>query len=196
MAKVRTVIVAMHRTGSTSLLKGFRGIFKMRYLGEPWNLRVHDEYKYKDPKTVIGHDLLKTLIMQLPPGETDIIKFYSDFVKHYDKVIILSRKNRKAIAESWGLAEKTNNWNFSYYLEENHNLNIDLTPVDYYCDKLEELSQKLKIPITWYEDLYSGDLKLIQKSIDKWDLKITAEQLFEYVNPKLRYRLKKPKSLL
>jgi len=196
MAKVRTVIVAMHRTGSTSLLKGFRGIFRTRYLGEPWNLRVHDEHKYKDPKTVIGHDLLKTLIMQLPPGETDIIKFYSDFVKHYDNVIILSRKNRKAIAESWGLAERTNNWNYSYYLEENHNLDIDLTPIDYYCNKLEELSEKLQIPITWYEDLYSGDLKLIQKSIDKWDLNITAEQLFEYVNPKLRYRLKKPKSLL
>ena len=196
MTKVRTIIVAMHRTGSTSLLKGFRGIFRTRYLGEPWNLRVHDEHKYKDPKTVIGHDLLKTLIMQLPPGETDIIKFYSDFVKHYDNVIILSRKNRKAIAESWGLAERTNNWNFSYYLEENHNLDIDLTPVDYYCNKLEELSEKLQIPITWYEDLYSGDLKLIQKSIDKWDLNITAEQLFKYVNPKLRYRLKKPKSLL
>ena len=168
----------------------------MRYLGEPWNLRVHDEFKYRDPNTVIGHDLLKTLIMQLPPGESDIIKFYSNFVKHYDKVIILSRKNRKAIAESWGLAEKTNNWNYSYYLEENHNLEIDLTPIDYYCNKLEELSEKLQIPITWYEDLYSGDLNLIQKSIDKWDLSITAEQLFQYVDPKLRYRLKKPKSII
>ena len=108
----------------------------------------------------------------------------------------MSRKNRKAIAESWGLAEKTNNWNYSYYLEENHNLEIDLTPIDYYCNKLEELSEKLQIPITWYEDLYSGDLNLIQKSIDKWDLNITAEQLFQYVDPKLRYRLKKPKSII
>tara|TARA_B100002019_G_C21088589_1_gene507420 strand:- start:20 stop:610 length:591 start_codon:yes stop_codon:yes gene_type:complete len=196
MGKVRTVIVAMYRTGSTNLVRGLRDILRIRHLPEPWNFDLYSESKYTDVKNVIGHGLVKTLIWQLPPGESDMIRFYSDFVKHYDNVILLGRKNRKEIAESWHKASLTGNWYWSYYLEENHSLEIDTPQHYFYCDKLEELSEKLQIPITWYEDLYSGNLDLIQKCIDQWGLKITAEQLFKYVDPKFKYRLKEPKSLL
>lgn len=196
MSKTRVIIVAMYRTGSTALVKGLNNVFKIRHLPEPWNYNLHPESKFADAKNVIGHGLVKTLIWQLPPGESDMIRFYSDFVKHYDNVIILGRKNRKELAESWHRAALTGNWYWSYYLEENHSLEIDLPKHNYCCDKLEELSEKLQIPITWYEDLYSGNLDLIQKCIDQWGLNITAEQLFKYVDPKLKYRLKKPKSTI
>lgn len=196
MSKTRVIIVAMYRTGSTTLVKGLNRVLKVRHLPEPWNFNLHHGSKFADAKNVIGHRLVKTLIWQLPPGESDMIRFYSDFVKHYDNVIILGRKNRKELAESWHRAALTGNWHWSYYLEENHSLEVDYPKHSYCCDKLEELSEKLQIPITWYEDLYSGNLDLIQKCIDQWGLNITAEQLFKYVDPKFKYRLKKPKSTI
>jgi hypothetical protein len=141
------LIIALPRTGSTSLLyklakeNGFKSLF------EPFD--NSGRVKYTGEKNVV----LKTIICHHADN--------FELSKKFDKVILLSRKNILECAESHAYQtyfSKTKNYNSNnpYYYEEVPSEIFQLCYNDIlkWNIELEDLSKRLNIPITYYEDIY------------------------------------------
>lgn len=200
MPKVRTLIIGTSRSGTTTLNKALSKIFNTSSLAEPWNTALHPREKHKYPECILKYNCVKTLIDQLPPNYNEPLEFFTYLVEYFDHVILLGRKNRVELAESYEAALSKGSdprfWNEVYYLDDSKDLKLNMKLHNFLCDSLEKVSKHLNIPITWYEDLYSGNLKSIQKCIDSWGIDLDSKQLFKYVDPKYKYRLKKPKPVI
>jgi hypothetical protein len=118
-----------------------------------------------------------------------ILNFYLEYSLNFDKIILMSRKNLKEATESWVNSAATSNF-FQPYKPLPQLDTSKFSPlIDIYSSILETLSFKLNIPITYYEDLYTGNKKDIQVLLNKNDLQIdNFELLYEYLHPKNRLR--------
>ena len=142
------LIIALPRTGSTSLLyklakeNGFTPLF------EPFD--NSNRFPYNGEKKVV----LKTIICHHPNN--------FELSKEFDEIILLSRKNILECAESHAYQtyfSKTKNYNSNnpYYYEQ---VPADIFELCYndvlkWNNDLKQLSDKLNIPITYYEDIYN-----------------------------------------
>lgn len=126
---------------------------------EPFSMdKIHPSYDYWDDKTDV---VVKTLIGQ--PQLTNLVKFYSEFSKKFDNIILLSRRDLVAVSESFSYLT----WNLQngvslsdeYYWEETPNLNETYKLIIKLNDDLIQLSNNLKIPIVYYEDIYDINSK-------------------------------------
>ena len=191
---MKILLLANARTGSTVLYTALSEIFGLKKYGEPFNYGMRKKAGTlikKFPFALQENSIVKTLTRQIPYEYTDNeINFYDHWKRSFDKVILLGRKNLTDIYESQDYYEKVDkHWHQRYYyhnpLTFNRVLWKELTNSYNY---LQWYSRKTHIPITWYEDLYSGDKDKIKKCIDQWDIDVNIDHLFEYVNPKKRYR--------
>jgi hypothetical protein len=141
------LIIALPRTGSTSLLNKLSKERGLKPLFEPFDNT--DRVKYNNEKNIV----LKTIICHHPNN--------IDLCKEFDEIILLSRKNLLECAESHAYQthfSKTKNYNSNKpYLYEN--IPSDIFELCYrdilkWSDDLEKLSSQLNIPITYYEDIY------------------------------------------
>ena len=142
------LIIALPRTGSTSLLYKIAKEKQMKPLFEPFDNSGRVQY-YKESNNVV-----KTIICHHPNN--------SKLSKDFDEVILLSRKNLIECAESHAYQtyfSKTKNYNSnnSYLYED---IPSDIFKLCYndiikWNNDLQKLSFELNIPITFYEDLYN-----------------------------------------
>ena len=195
-SKQRILIIGTYRSGTQTLTRAFSEIFKIKSLQEPWNRRLHIPKEHIYPDCIKKVGCVKTLVHIVPPGVKNFTEFYTDMVTYFDHVVFLGRRDRVKLAESFHTAEISHKWRDKYYLGENYDFKLEMEVHNWVCDLLVEVSEELKIPITWYEDLYSGDMDTIQKCIDKWSFDIDIQKLFKYIDPQHKYRLKNPKSVI
>jgi hypothetical protein len=152
---MRILIISLPRTGSTSLLHSIANSKNLRPLFEPFD--GTNRVTYKDNMDNI---VLKTIVdVQKPENCDNYIDWVIKFSKLFDEIILLSRKDLKACAESHA---------YSVYNRKNGFTSNDPylwepTPIDELCNNniikwneiLNTLSNELDIPITYYEDLYN-----------------------------------------
>lgn len=202
MHNPRVLIIGVGRSGTTTLIKALGILLKLKQCGEPWNRMIRDGRDIPEKDVISNYGIVKTLIDHIPlsyaAGKNkeeywnNCINFYRTFVSNYDKVILLSRKERKGIALSaahqYSRPTTFQAWQEPYVALPENELKININHVNRACDTLEKLSEVINVPITWYEDLYSGDRNNISNSIAKWNIDISVEEIYKFVDPKYRLR--------
>ena len=186
----KILIISTPRTGSYSLLLGISSAMGYPKLSEPFNTTL-----WKTTLPLVYEDtpkVIKTIINQVPSYDLNPIDYYIEFCKNFDTIILLSRKDLKSVAESYAhqtTHSKNNIWHLPYSFNEN---GVDIDSAYYDCEemnkKLIQLSEKIKIEIDWYEDIYSGDIKKIDYFLKKHSLNLNKELFLKYINPSRRLR--------
>lgn len=144
------LIIALPRTGSTSLLYKIAKEKNLKPLFEPFdgtNRVIYNNEKDVVVKTIICH-------------HNDNLGLSKDF----DNVILLTRKNIMDCVESHAFQtyyskKKNYNSNKPYVYEEVPSEIFELCYKDIikWNKDIDELSIKLNIPITYYEDIFDKD---------------------------------------
>ena len=191
------LIVGTHRSGTTNLLNSLAQIFDTSKIEEPWNYYLFSHHECKYPQILQQYGIVKSLVEQVPYywKKEYTVDFYLDLIDHYSKVVLLGRKNRIAIAESYARQMQfgDHDWHKEYSIEDTSILKLDMEFINETCDTLIEISEKSGIPITWYEDLYSGEVNKLKKVVNNWNFNVDIPILLEYTNPHNRYRKFKTK---
>lgn len=191
----RILIIGTHRSGTTNLSRSLKLTLGINKLGEPWN-QDFNRYKLGEnvepfpyPDGIKPYSIVKTLIQHLPNDWTKgHVEFYKDIAKYFDKIIILTRRNLLDMAISFEKAKEIGHWHTEYTIDDPNKYDLSL---DYHqwCQELTlKVAKSLDNPVTWYEELYSGDANLFNKEVDKWDIKLDRDLLFTYFNPENRLR--------
>jgi hypothetical protein len=151
------LIISLPRTGSTELGKDISNKRKLKYECEPFNgsnRLLHN----KDLQNIV----LKTILFHLPSyvNESNRINWLIKLSKNFNEVILLSRRNLVACAESWAYlmyneGQKGFKASCPYLWEKTPNYNNEFNFIKKCNSELEFISQKLNIPITYYEDIYN-----------------------------------------
>jgi hypothetical protein len=147
---VKILLITLPRTGSTSLLKKISEKEKLESISEPFNdvngnLEKYEEYDWKTANNIC----VKTHI-----NHKNVL-FYLEFIKFYDEVILLSRKDLTACAESLSYANHFQNFTEKYEWINTPNLNQNIKLVKEFNEELEKLSKLINIDILYYEDLFN-----------------------------------------
>ena len=135
------------------------------------NLKIYSEPFYSKNrnlnKNIIWKNennfILKTIINQVPEDGIDNIKFYFEFSKNFDKIILLSRKDLVSCTESLSYLLYNKDRGFTHDRKYSWQLTPNYKETQLYVEKcnsdLNTLSQILGIKIIYYEDLYDLDSK-------------------------------------
>ena len=187
---MKILIIAICRSGSTALTTLFGRIFDYTTYYEPFNFKSAAYQIF--PNTLPSNCVVKTISDQKPKDVVDILDFYTKYVNEYDRVILLSRKDKQLVYESI-LHRVTyffnRDWHTPYIYQELPENKEIREYVKNQSNLIESLSDILNIPITWYEDIYSGNIDLVKREITKWNIdSINYENTLEYLNPKNKYR--------
>jgi hypothetical protein len=117
------------------------------------------------------------------------IYFYLEYIKSFNRIILMSRKNLKKSVESWANSQSTGEFFKPYKYNPNLNFTPYITLFSSFNLILEKLSSVTNIPITYYEDLYTGNEEDIQKFLIKNNIQVdNFEKLYEYLHPKNKLR--------
>jgi len=172
---VKILIVSLPRTGSSQLLIDVSKKHQLKSIFEPYNIRIlNNDRLYSSEMNDVA---VKTIIGQTPKKIAydvtcdnyvyEYLKWLYNFIKDFDEVILLSRKNLIACIESISFLmynitnkDKDKNKNFTYNIPYYY----EAPPVEIYnfykkeitaYDKIINIiSKDLNIPITYYEDIY------------------------------------------
>lgn len=161
---MRILIISLPRTGSTSMLKNLSEEYNLKSIFEPFNSAFRKPYSHNMKNVVV-----KTIIGQVPNDENidNYIDWIIDFSKHFDKVILLSRKDLVACTESLSylmssimdvnIREKVRYTSNTEYFYEKPSDDVYEKYEKYINDAnitINHISEILKIPIVYYEDIY------------------------------------------
>lgn len=193
MVRPNILIVGPHRSGSTNLMKSLGKILGLKTIEEPWNYHLHDIGKFEYPYFLKDYGLVKSLIEQKSAEwkKSNIVEFYLHCIELFDYVVILNRKDRIALAESYARQMQfgeIGSWHVKYSVKDTSVLNLELGKINTWCDDITELSKRSNIPITWYEDLYSNNDNKLKKIISQWGFNVDFNLLKDSVDPKNKYR--------
>jgi hypothetical protein len=151
------LIISLPRTGSTELGKGISNKHKLKYECEPFN-GGNRIFNNSDLNNVV----LKTILFHLPiyVEESNRINWLIELSKNFNEIILLSRRNLVACAESWAYLsynekQKSFKANEPYLWERTPNYNTEFEFIKKCNSELVYISEKLNIPITYYEDIYN-----------------------------------------
>ena len=149
---MKVLLITLPRTGSTTLLKTISEEQKLNPISEPFNnvngnLEKYKDYNWKNTNNIC----VKTHI-----NHKDI-SFYLEFIKYFDEVILLSRKDLMACAESLSYANHFQNFVNNYNWVRTPNLNQTIKLVKEFNEELEKLSKLTNIKISYYEDLLNPE---------------------------------------
>lgn len=156
---MRVLIIALPRTGSTSLLKKLSKQYKLKSLFEPFI--GASKYDYSD---TLKNIVVKTMMYHLPPKSDNVIDGYIQLSSKFDEVTLLSRRNLNECAESWAYLQEHNRPNImsgfnsiKHYIWDPPSDDKIQKALDFVVNlhsELEKISEVLNIPITYYEDIY------------------------------------------
>jgi hypothetical protein len=147
---MKILLITLPRTGSTSLLKNLSQQYNLKAISEPFNNINGNFKKYENFDWInIDNICVKTHI-----NHKDVT-FYLEFIKFFDEVILLSRKDLKACAESLSYANHYQNFTEKYEWIKTPNLNKNIKLVNEFDAELKKLSKLTNIKISYYEDLFN-----------------------------------------
>ena len=154
---MKLLIIALPRTGSTSLMKQFAQSNKLRAVFEPFG--ITNSNKPNLNYDTLNNIVVKTMIFDVDNNETDSILFYTEFSKKFDEIILLSRRNLKECAESLAYMEKHVGKGYTLDMQYVWDAaGLDVNGRYMFLEKqnsdLKKLSNILNIPITYYEDIF------------------------------------------
>jgi len=193
---MKILIVATPRSGSTSLLRAISTELKLIRYGEPWNTGIRlKKGVIKYPIEEKDSYVVKCICDQFPPSlDTNPIDFFTEYIKEFDKVILLSRQDKRAAYESFmysDLNRESYYWHKPYFIESTEGYENYKVKTEYFY-KLYELIELISIrsnkPIYWYEDIYSGDKDKVIKVLTELGLEEYYDNFQPYIDPKFRYR--------
>lgn len=195
MGKPKILIIGTHRSGTSNLTASLAKTFRTKAVGEPWNRWLNQEKlgpgiePYTYPDGIINFNIVKTLPQQVPLNYTkSSVEFNVELSTYFDKVILLTRKDINEMALSYAMAYERSLWHSEYVVRKTDNLDLNIPMHTKFRNMLYEIAKKLDLPITWYEELYSGDKVKFTNEVSKWNLDINIDSFFNYFNPKNRYR--------
>jgi hypothetical protein len=200
---MKILIISPPRCGSTSLLNSICSVGNVDRISEPYS---HNRQKHIYPLSITDNSVTKYITRQTPNqygNPSDFINFIKDDVVNYNKVILLSRRNKTEHMESWiNLLHRFESgtpphgkWNGDDVKTLTHTINYK-EEVYEHVDMINKISSNLNIPLTYYEDLYGEDRTKSLNIIKNWNLDIDVESLNEKLNPRFRYRQFTKKPLL
>jgi hypothetical protein len=147
---MKILLITLPRSGSTSLLKKISKEQNLTAINEPFNNVNDNLQKYINFKWEETNDIcVKTHI-----NHKDIL-FYLEFIKFFDEVFLLSRKDLNACAESLSYANHFKNFIEKYEWINTPNLNENVKLVKEFNEELEKLSKLINNKILYYEDLFN-----------------------------------------
>jgi hypothetical protein len=153
---MNVLIISLPRTGSTELGKDLSIKHKLKYVCEPF-IRTDIKLTNSDLNNIV----LKTILFHLPNyiNESDRVSWLIEFSKNFNEVILLSRRNLVACAESWAYLsynEKQRSFKADapYLWERTPNYDEEYQFIKKCNSELIGISEILNIPITYYEDIY------------------------------------------
>jgi hypothetical protein len=151
---MKVLLITLPRTGSTSLLKNLSEQYNLKVISEPFNNVNGNLKKYKNFDWInIDNICVKTHINHKS------VRFYLEFIKFFDEVILLSRKDLNACAESLSYANYFKNFTEKYEWINTPNLNENIKLVKEFNKNLSKLSKLTNIKISYYEDLFNSESK-------------------------------------
>lgn len=188
---MRILIISIPRSGSTVLTNSISSLLNCDDYHEPYNpkhpIKSHDVFIKNLPINVV----VKTMIHHVPFDNVSSIDFYENEIKHYDKVILLSRKDVLSSYESFNhnINENFNgNWHQPYtYKERKIDLNLYSSYLKW-ASTLIDYSLHVNIPITWYENLYNTNTSVTKDIINNWYLADNVDEILPNFNPIHKYR--------
>lgn len=113
---MKIAIIANTRTGSTTLFKYVKHSLDLYGIHEPFNPRTNLNYSH------INIWELDNIVVKYIFVTSEYIK---KVIKHFDKVIFLTREDDIESAKSFIHAKKTDNWIDSYVYREEYSKEID-----------------------------------------------------------------------
>ena len=197
---MKILIEAIPRSGSTVLLKAIAKIYNCRAITEPWLKATYHKRQSEDflEERKVKNVVIKSMASQVPSDGKyeDRLDIHTRFAKQFDIVICLGRKNKKEQVESFVHAIKINTgpneWHGKYTFNNNI-LDEDYiqygNQYDSHMSDLKLLAENLGKEIIWYEDLFSGNVEIVDKCLKSLPSNISYDNLKEYIDPKLKYRV-------
>ena len=115
--------------------------------------------------------------------------FYINHLKSFNKTILISRKNLKESSLSWANCLYHSNFFQPYKFNPDLDIKDLLYRFEFEQKIIEEISHQTNIPITYYEDLFTGKKQDIQNFLDIYSIQVNNfEILYEYLHPKNKLR--------
>lgn len=146
---MKILLITLPRTGSTSLLKTLSEKYNLKAISEPFNSFTKNLEEYKN----FDWENTNQICVKTHINHKDIL-FYSNFVKLFDKVILVSRKDLKLCAESLAYANYFGNFSEKYEWVSTPNLLENIKLVKKFDEDLKNLSKLINVNISYYEDLF------------------------------------------
>ena len=146
---MKILIISLPRTGSSFFCNYLANKNNLECIHEPFN-EVNNLEKYKN----YNWNLNKNICVKTHINHKDI-NFYIEYVKNFDTIYLLSRKNLKDCAESFAYATYYNNFRDKYRWIPTPNLYKCIDLINEYNNKLIELSKLLNLDIIYYEDIFN-----------------------------------------
>ena len=176
---MRICILANPRTGSTSIYGLLKDHLPQSYhcVSEPYNVKymasISDTTNHHIEICNNSNILLKHIICQAPPNY-DVDSWLDWIFTHFDKVILLDRRNRVEQAESFEFHNSKNlkNWHIRrvYHMDEVDPLKIEYRIKLFESDASLLTKYSKHYPMFYYEDIF------VEKNRE------IINSLFEYVN--------------
>jgi hypothetical protein len=196
-------ILGPPRSGTTCLYEALRdninysmGIFEP--INPTWRYKVPIS-NYLEPEIKIHLDIVnnhqtnlieKNVILDInSKDELNLcLNFYKNYLKSFDKVVLLYRKNIDDQALSTKVSMLTKNWHSPY-----KDIEVDykelLPMLKFKNELIINLSKELKIPIFFYEDLYSNNIDYLNKFLNYHNIELTNPGAF-YAKMNTKNKLK------
>tara|TARA_B110000285_G_scaffold228608_1_gene291841 strand:+ start:69 stop:647 length:579 start_codon:yes stop_codon:yes gene_type:complete len=185
---MKILIIAIPRSGSTTLMNSIGNSLKLKRIVEPFNESDNKDvnWDYTPENNVIVKDLIAINV-------NNPIEFYKNYSKLFDKTILLSRKSTQELVESCSFQalqpnQLPNRWHEKYIYTQKGDISGWKNWMIKTKNNLETLSNELNIEIDWYEDLYCGDEEKIVNFLNKHKINVDIPEFTEYLNPKHRLR--------
>ena len=200
---MKILIFASPRSGSTALTVALSRLLKLRKFLEPYNIRITQNMSAKEISNIKSKLTESCIVKVLAKQMTR--EFYSEYINFFDKVIYLTREDTKASAESVYSAVYRKDthlggpkWHTPYTFNYS-DVTIDKWIVEYINTNVSEVklvAKSNKKSYILYEELYSQDVALFNKTVDSFDFHIDKVKLRELLHPSKKYRKKvKPKTI-
>ena len=205
---MKVLIVGVPRSGTTSLAEGIHKISKCDVQIEPHNSRNKNHpYTLKDMKVDTNNICVKTLIYHKPNVcINSSLEYIYNFTKEFDDIVLLDRIDyeehldsmtnliyrlhlNKSVFKRWKPSDIPNDW-------KNEFIDMIDKSLTEYKGMLTELSNRLNIKRTWYEELYGSDRNKSLKIIEEWGIDIDSNALNEYLNPRYKLKVLSKKSII
>lgn len=190
---MKILIISSPRCGSSALTKALSRAFNYAEYQEPYNKFWGSKYHKKGAEVFEDNCVVKLIAYEKSPGyKGSTIHFLLDFVKKFDKVIFLDRKDFKAQLESYSFMRQyryNGDWQARYIYKKSTNLDID----NYYLSLLKDivlfLSNQSNKTVTYYEDIFSDNAELVESTLAKSGIKVKYEDLRPYISSKYKLRV-------